>query len=541
MDPDYRCRGCGRAIHWFHSMDYNESVTEARHGAHYWCPDCWVEVPDSQATAVGNQPVAQRTLHFAMSSRADEAVQGGEGLCSDSGGDDSTIYEDVAAVDDFTVGVTLMQSFDGDEEGNQQHYPPIPPLEQNLQNLNPMQRKTSNVMTKKTTATKRNATIKKASHKVPNKPVRKKSTTVSEAKGKRKETATPRASRTSNNSDEYVDKLVAFYVNSEFGRKLVQDFGKKWCCDAVTKVLEPKYGHIVGKILRKVSKRSQHRQYEVAWEHTSLGESVVEEKYLLDGCIVAERIRSIRLSSSTTQKKRKRRSRRLDDAERVEHLRQVLQAISDDECCHPALSSDDESLDGDEDDVKSNASSLADDEWDFLLFGNDPQVTTTEQSAEHQVLPANISGLTWETTREVTDYPANLKPFQMSQLKTEYADLFKQPIDALFALIPYVTWEVIVVEINRYATSYLAKTKKRTVAGYKWQAVTVSEMLIFFGIMIYFMLYPQTGRRTIAAWTQLGTFLRTLLPKKPCLIFVYAVYAKNRSSLLVISISSLCK
>jgi hypothetical protein len=36
--------------------------------------------------------------------------------------------------------------------------------------------------------------------------------------------------------------------------------------------------------------------------------------------------------------------------------------------------------------------------------------------------------------------------------------------------------------------------------GYKWQPVLVKDMLFFFGILMQYMLYPQTGRRMRDAW-----------------------------------------
>jgi hypothetical protein len=50
-----------------------------------------------------------------------------------------------------------------------------------------------------------------------------------------------------------------------------------------------------------------------------------------------------------------------------------------------------------------------------------------------------------------------------------------------------------VLEINCYASQYKEKSKKNSVIGKKWKPISVGEMITYFGMFIYFMLYPQTG------------------------------------------------
>jgi hypothetical protein len=89
-----------------------------------------------------------------------------------------------------------------------------------------------------------------------------------------------------------------------------------------------------------------------------------------------------------------------------------------------------------------------------------------------------------------------------------YGYLFKMHIDSFFALIPYIFWEMFCEEINRYATEYLKKKNTQQICGYIWKEVTINELLTYFGILIYSMLYPQTGRRVRTAWKnqQLNTW-----------------------------------
>jgi hypothetical protein len=62
-------------------------------------------------------------------------------------------------------------------------------------------------------------------------------------------------------------------------------------------------------------------------------------------------------------------------------------------------------------------------------------------------------------------------------------------------------WEIIKVEVNRYAEQKLRnKQGKKLISGYKWKPVTLSNIMTYFGILIYGMLYPQTGRRLWDLW-----------------------------------------
>ncbi len=91
---------------------------------------------------------------------------------------------------------------------------------------------------------------------------------------------------------------------------------------------------------------------------------------------------------------------------------------------------------------------------------------------------------------------------QPTLLKDEYKHLFKTPIDAMFAVMPYAFWELMVLEINCYASQRMEKSNKKYIyiLGKKWKPVTVGKMITYFGMLIYFMLYPQTGHWLRSAW-----------------------------------------
>jgi hypothetical protein len=80
-----------------------------------------------------------------------------------------------------------------------------------------------------------------------------------------------------------------------------------------------------------------------------------------------------------------------------------------------------------------------------------------------------------------------------ASLKQEFKHLFKTPIGGMFATVPYAFWEIMVLGINHYASQYMEKSKKKNVFGKNWKPVSVGDMITYLGMLIYFMLYPQTG------------------------------------------------
>jgi hypothetical protein len=83
---------------------------------------------------------------------------------------------------------------------------------------------------------------------------------------------------------------------------LIASFGSKWVDAAICKALDLVHGHIVGVVMRKTKARIRNRKatvaYDIAWEHTSLGESSMSSSYLLNGCLVGARLMLVRQQQS---------------------------------------------------------------------------------------------------------------------------------------------------------------------------------------------------------------------------------------------------
>jgi hypothetical protein len=76
----------------------------------------------------------------------------------------------------------------------------------------------------------------------------------------------------SNPTDPFIGKAVAFGCNSDFGKELHKEFGKEH--------LDEKVGHLVGTVMRRSRGLGKYHQkqinYDVAWEFSSLGSTSIE-------------------------------------------------------------------------------------------------------------------------------------------------------------------------------------------------------------------------------------------------------------------------
>jgi hypothetical protein len=70
-----------------------------------------------------------------------------------------------------------------------------------------------------------------------------------------------------------------------------------------------------------------------------------------------------------------------------------------------------------------------------------------------------IDGLHWEVGTEITEAPADKREHMATKIKDDYKHLFNTPVDAMFALLPYIFWELMCYEINQYAKQYMDAKK----------------------------------------------------------------------------------
>jgi hypothetical protein len=78
--------------------------------------------------------------------------------------------------------------------------------------------------------------------------------------------------------------------------------------------------------------------------------------------------------------------------------------------------------------------------------------------------------------------------YRSSEVHEDYKNLFTSPISSLSE------------EVNQYANDYTRNKKKKYICIYRWRPVTIDDMFTYFGVLLFSMLYPQTGHRVRSCW-----------------------------------------
>ena len=60
-----------------------------------------------------------------------------------------------------------------------------------------------------------------------------------------------KAAATNTTVDPFLRKGVAFHCDSDYGKTLIKEFGKKWVSDAVYYHLNGNAGHVISTVMRK--------------------------------------------------------------------------------------------------------------------------------------------------------------------------------------------------------------------------------------------------------------------------------------------------
>jgi hypothetical protein len=118
-----------------------------------------------------------------------------------------------------------------------------------------------------------------------------------------------------------------------------------------------------------------------------------------------------------------------------------------------------------------------------------------------------FDGLHWEYNGVIHNVSERKMKNKSTSVKADCHHFFQSPVSSMMAIFPLVFWNIIVREIDRYATRKIKRqveqkvTKRpRLICGYKWQDVTLQEVVTYFGLLMYGMLFPKTGRRMRDSW-----------------------------------------
>jgi len=215
-------------------------------------------------------------------------------------------------------------------------------------------------------------------------------------------------------------------------------------------VINKGYGYLLGTVMQKVEKQKHKAtdgssdDNEVAWEYTSLEESVVEACYLSSAVIVGWHIESV--WQPVSQLRRKRSRERPKAKNRSEVLRITVSGLnsnfSDDKYVGQAPFSDNESVHviNDENDLSSSTEDedMEDDNDHFLecmILGKNQETKNDMESLDadcddpsnstiNDIAPEEqgrvIEGLNWDTTFNINEPPAGRKPTKGCSVESQY-------------------------------------------------------------------------------------------------------------------------
>jgi hypothetical protein len=102
--------------------------------------------------------------------------------------------------------------------------------------------------------------------------------------------------------DPYLEKIVGLYCMLDVVDMIIKAFGKSWTDEARCYHLNKDHGHNVGTVMRVTKgkpKGMQQKLYDVAWEHTALGETTIGSNFMLEGSQIGSEIQFIRGESSS--------------------------------------------------------------------------------------------------------------------------------------------------------------------------------------------------------------------------------------------------
>ena len=292
--------------------------------------------------------------------------------------------------------------------------------------------------------------------------------------------------------DPFIGKKVAFRCDSEVVQQVKTALKDKFDKKGIRFDVEPSFGHILGTVMRlnRPTKGCKINTYNVVWEYTAYGESDLPMMVLLDAHKEADKF----LNPTISKVQRRRSTKRTTMHDR-------LTAVSDEEDRHEAPPSESGSTTD-----SGSITSYNSFDWGVTNSPNknvDEEQATTE-AAEVGEIP---SGIHWEFQGTIRNLPEGKMKPSPTTVRCGYEKYFQSPIDAVMAVFPMIFWETIRDEVNKYAQYKITQKQKeklvkrpRLIASHQWTAVTLQEIMTFFGILIYFMLYPQSGRRMRDTW-----------------------------------------
>jgi hypothetical protein len=240
--------------------------------------------------------------------------------------------------------------------------------------------------------------------------------------------------------------------------------------------------YLFGIILRRDKVSHAACTYRVEWEHTALGESVIDINVLQPAIELARKLQHV-----------------LDEESKHPLGPDVLHFLRANDGSTPgtAIPSDDEGKETEshDDDDQDDEDEDKDDDvlihFAFPSLQNNGRRVTTQQD-----------GLLWATNTSSSPNLDIYDQVKRSTIKTEMQSRFTNPLSSFLAFLPLEFWKLFVFETNRYAASRQAEASLvEDGPTINWASrLTLKELFTFVGILIQMTMRPTPGQTYTNCW-----------------------------------------
>lgn len=132
---------------------------------------------------------------------------------------------------------------------------------------------------------------------------------------------------------------------------------------------------------------------------------------------------------------------------------------------------------------------------------NYDSTNTIEDSSSNET----FEGLLWKSSTELSK-PSYRLEGKEGKLKDNLAPLFDTPLSSMFAFMPPLWFKKIVFESNMYAKSHFGSTDGKVfVLGTVFEPISLTEIMVFHGILIFMTLYYMPGASYSSYWDEPST------------------------------------
>ena len=289
-----------------------------------------------------------------------------------------------------------------------------------------------------------------------------------------------------------VNRSVCFDLESDFGVNLLQYTGP---IPDEAKVFLNGTSYLYG----AVAKHSDAGKYKIEWEYTGVKPVNMETEGVFLG---------INLSDKLIH------SRRILDRHNIEEsLKQSFQDYlhsfeDDDGGCNIELDSDGEE-DGLSDDQNGPECPNATNDTFAGYFPIPSQPgyrfdvnANMQPTASSSTSTETIGHVTWRRNINIPEHPQR-STFGRTQIKEGMDQHFDTPLNSLLAFLPIPLWESMVKYSNINANQKITSHKHGWISGHPWKKdLDLSELMIFFSILLEMTLHPTPGRQYPHMWTK---------------------------------------